>query len=118
MMIYEYDINMNTCEGIHFMTEYKISIKLRQKLPPEDRDAFLDDWIVKIEELGLQFGGGLDIFNPSGMMKGVIDFRENRKDTIEKKMFSLQSWLTRQPSKPVIMRLRLLLNDIDYDIDE
>ena len=51
------------------MTEYEITIKIYQN---DECNAFLDNLIEKIEELGLQLGGSLD--TDTGTFSGVIDF--------------------------------------------
>ena len=91
------------------MTEYKIKIKMYQQpalSSYEQLDEFLERWIEKIEELGLQFGGGFD--HEVGILDGVVQFGRRRAKTIEKNLYEIQTWLGKQPSKPVILHLLLL----------
>ncbi len=91
------------------MCVYEITLKFYQKsapLSPERCDAFLDRWIEKIEDLKLQFGGTTHM--ETGILNGGIDFGDRIKEiTIEKKLFELQAWLAAQPSRPVILKLKL-----------
>ncbi|MDR3199018.1 MAG: hypothetical protein LBU34_14220 [Planctomycetaceae bacterium] len=88
------------------MTEYKITIKVPCKsksLSTNQKEKFLDNWIEKIEELGLQFGGTFVPQSEMIIIDGVLDFR--KKNTVEKKLYELQTWLGMHPNKPVILQL-------------
>ena len=97
------------------MTEYKITIKIpckRSLSSTNSCEAFLDQWIEKIEELGLQFGGVLD--EQQKIIEGVIDFCDNKKQVIEKKILEIQHWLYEHPYKPILMQLYMYTNNGDF----
>jgi hypothetical protein len=90
------------------MTEYKITIKVPRKselLSTDQNEKFFDNWIEKIEDLGLQFGGTLE--PQLGIIEGVLDFRKRKTNMVEKKLYELEFWLGMHPDKPIILQLQL-----------
>jgi uncharacterized protein YggL (DUF469 family) len=100
------------------MIEFIIKIKLLNiascgsENSKESNDLFLDDFIQKVESLGLQFGGGSDF--KSGIHEGVISFPNNEKSILETEIYSLQNWILTHPTKALL----LTWQEYDYNDNE
>ena len=91
------------------MAEYRIIIKLLDNISSTNDDLFLDEFIQKIEELGLQYGG---MYCPEKQKHfGVIDFISEKQHLIEKNINEVQSWLALYRVPTVVLAFFLIHPD-------
>jgi hypothetical protein len=106
------------------MAEYRIIIKLSENAISIN-DLFQDEFIQKINALGLQYGG---IYNPETQIhSGVIDFISDDLHVIEKNIKEIQLWLISYPIQTILhvffpltsenAFLKNMLSDIRYLIN-